>query len=102
MTEAACSGHCACSMWEKDGVQYRKNELTRDNPRVPLHAHYYDHTARIVGTMLMTVDAPGQALYSRTVQNEDIFIPAWHKHTFELTLDINETGEVICFWDVLP
>lgn len=81
-------------MWVEDGVQYRSNVLPHVGAKVGLHAHSYDHTARIQGRMRMTVDG----VESEVVTGQEIFIPAWARHSFELLE--GDFGEVLCFWPV--
>lgn len=96
MMETACAGRCVCSMWVQDGIQYRSNILTEPGQKVQLHAHHYDHTARIKGRMLMQITAP--EVSEREVENEDVVIPAWHIHGFTLIEGVDGVGEVLCFW----
>ena len=89
----------SASMWMSDGVQYRSNILHRVGAKVELHAHSYDHTARIRGCMKMIVIAPGREPVESTVGNgEEVFVPAWHRHSFELLEAVDDIGEVLCFW----
>jgi hypothetical protein len=83
----------AFSMWEENGIQYRSNLLLRPGATIPLHAHSYDHTARILGRMRMTVSG----IHSE-VANDEVFIPAWQQHTFTLIEGIDGVGEVLCYW----
>lgn len=85
----------SASMWEENGVQYRSNVLTRVGSRVALHAHSYDHTARIKGRMKMIVDG----VETEVTTGQEIFIPAGARHSFELIE--GDFGEVLCFWKVV-
>lgn len=92
----------SASMWEKDGIQYRSNLLHRVGAKVALHAHSYDHTARIRGRLRMIVVTPdgAQQSNSEVATGESVFIPAWHRHSFELLEGVDGIGEVLCFWPV--
>ncbi len=83
------------SMWEEGGIQYRSNLLLNPGATIPLHAHSYDHTARIRGRMSMRVNGA-----ECEVHNEEVFIPAWQQHTFTLIEGIDGVGEVLCYWRV--
>ncbi len=89
----------SASMWFENGIQYRSNILHEVGAKVELHAHSYDHTARIKGCMKMLVIAPGQEPVESTIGNGmEVFIPAWHRHSFELLEAVDGIGEVLCFW----
>jgi len=89
----------SASMWVADGFQYRSNILHRVGAKVELHAHSYDHTARIRGRMKLATIAPdGTRSESEVESGGTVFIPARWKHSFELLEAVDGIGEVLCFW----
>lgn len=89
----------SASMWFENGMQYRSNILHQVGAKVELHAHSYDHTARITGRMAMIVVPPeSEPELSIVADGAEVFIPAWHKHSFELLEGFDGIGEVLCFW----
>ncbi len=89
----------SASMWEEDGMQYRSNLLHCVGAMVELHAHSYDHTARIRGRMKMVIIKPDSTQSeSEVTTGQEVFIPAWHKHSFELLEGVDGIGEVLCLW----
>lgn len=87
------------SMYEKDGNQHRSNLLHSIGRKIELHAHSYDHTASVKGRMRMVVITPdGQRSESEVKTGDSVFIPAWHRHSFELLEFDNGVGMVDCFW----
>ncbi len=88
----------SASMWFENGIQYRSNILHSIGAKVELHAHSYDHTARIRGRMKLATIAPDGTIGGSEIENGEVFIPAWWKHSFELLEGIDGIGEVLCFW----
>jgi hypothetical protein len=95
-------------MWVECGVQFRSN-LVEEGGCIPLHAHSYSHIAMVThGVFQAETTGPNGETDSFVVSSKDfdvpesrgyrLVIPKGWKHTFKLLQNINQPGEVLCFW----